>query len=141
MRNREKLEKNCLNCGKAIPNVHAYCNNKCQGEYQTKLKLEEWLDGNNIIRKGGTSIPIWMSRYLIEKSNHKCSVCGWCEINQYTGKSPLEIDHIDGNAYNNNIDNLRVLCPNCHSLTKTHKNIGNRKSVRTYRKKPSSHRG
>ena len=133
MRNREKLEKKCLNCEKSIPNMNVYCDNKCQGEYQTKLKLNEWLSGKNTIRNGGNSIPVWMNRYLIEKSNHKCSKCGWGEVNEITGKSPLEIDHIDGNAYNNNINNLRVLCPNCHSLTNTYKNIGNRKSNRTYR--------
>jgi endogenous inhibitor of DNA gyrase (YacG/DUF329 family) len=133
MRNREKLEKKCLNCEKAIPNNNVYCGNKCQGEYQTKLKLNEWLSGNNIIQKGGNSVPVWMNRYLIDKSNHKCSKCGWDEVNKYTGKSPLEIDHIDGDAYNNNINNLRVVCPNCHSLTNTYKNIGNRKSSRTYR--------
>jgi hypothetical protein len=34
---------------------------------------------------------------------------------------PLELDHIDGDAGNNNYDNLRVLCPNCHALTPTFK--------------------
>jgi ribosomal protein S27AE len=134
MRNREKKEKKCLNCGNTIPNMNVYCNNSCQGEYQSKLKLNEWLNGENIFQKGGTSIPPWMKRYLFEKSNHKCSKCGWDKVNEVTGKSPLEIDHIDGDAYNNNIDNLRVLCPNCHSLTPTYKNIGNRESSRTYRR-------
>lgn len=32
--------------------------------------------------------------------------------------APLEIEHIDGNALNNKEDNLILLCPNCHSLTK-----------------------
>lgn len=30
---------------------------------------------------------------------------------------PLELDHIDGNHQNNNLNNLRLLCPNCHALT------------------------
>ena len=134
MRDREKKEKECLNCGKAIVNMNVYCNNTCQSEYQTKLKLNEWLNGKNIIQKGGCSIPPWMRRHLLEQSNHKCSECGWGETNQHSGNIPLEIDHIDGNAYNNDITNLKVLCPNCHSLTKTYKNIGSRKSVRNYRK-------
>lgn len=134
MRNREKLEKKCLNCEKTIQNMNVYCDNKCQGEYQSKLKLNEWLAGKNIIQKGGCSIPPWMRRYLLNQTNHKCSECGWGETNKHSGNIPLEIDHIDGDAYNNNIQNLKVLCPNCHSLTKTYKNIGSRKSVRSYRK-------
>ena len=34
----------------------------------------------------------------------------------------LEIDHTDGNAYNNVPSNLRLICPNCHSQTSTYKN-------------------
>lgn len=32
---------------------------------------------------------------------------------------PLELDHIDGNHQNNALQNLRLLCPNCHALTPT----------------------
>lgn len=43
-----------------------------------------------------------------------------CGINEWQGeKLSLELDHIDGNNQNNSRDNLRVLCPNCHSLTPT----------------------
>ena len=36
----------------------------------------------------------------------------------------LELDHIDGDRYNNNFDNLRILCPNCHSQTPTFRGRG-----------------
>ena len=39
----------------------------------------------------------------------------------------LQVDHIDGNPDNNKGNNLRLLCPNCHSLTPTYKG-GNKKT-------------
>jgi hypothetical protein len=33
----------------------------------------------------------------------------------------LEIDHIDGKCFNNTLENMRFLCPNCHSQTDTYK--------------------
>ena len=47
----------------------------------------------------------------------------------------MVIDHRDNNGFNNKIENLKLLCPNCHSLTETYKNIGSRKSTRLKRKK------
>jgi len=125
--------KECKNCGNKIPNRNVYCNNHCQNDYENKQRLNEWMDGKNFTRQGGTSIPQWMRRHLLENSNYQCSECGWGQLNEYTNTVPLDIDHIDGDAYNNMIDNLRVLCPNCHSLKKTFKNTGKRKSTRTNR--------
>jgi rubrerythrin len=123
----------CLNCGNVISNRNKYCNNTCQQTHQTSSLVERWLNGENLIRKGGTSIPTWMRKFLLEETNYKCSECGWGEKNPYTNTVPLDIDHIDGDAYNNHRENLRVQCPNCHSLKKTFKNTGRRKSTRTYR--------
>lgn len=45
---------------------------------------------------------------------NKCEICGYSE---WLGQSiPLELHHKDGNHYNNNLDNLQVICPNCHAL-------------------------
>ena len=48
---------------------------------------------------------------------NKCEICGVFEWNGL----PIncELDHIDGNSRNHQLDNLRILCPNCHSQTKT----------------------
>jgi Zn finger protein HypA/HybF involved in hydrogenase expression len=56
---------------------------------------------------------------------YKCESCGLKEWNNKP--IPLELDHIDGNHYNNQFDNLRVICPNCHALTDTNSGKKNRK--------------
>ena len=48
----------------------------------------------------------------------KCESCG---LTEWKGEEiPLELHHIDGNHFNNDLDNLQLLCPNCHSLTDTY---------------------
>jgi 5-methylcytosine-specific restriction endonuclease McrA len=59
-----------------------------------------------------------LRRALIESGvEYKCTVCG---INKWREDLlNLEIDHVDGNSTDNRIENLRFLCPNCHSQTAT----------------------
>lgn len=58
---------------------------------------------------------------------NKCEVCG---ISEWMGeKIVCELDHIDGDSRNHRLENLRIICPNCHSQTKTYagRNIKNKK--------------
>lgn len=65
----------------------------------------------------GTSIK---SHTLLKKliregiKEDKCEICG---ITYWQGVHlPLELHHKDSNHYNNEFDNLQILCPNCHSI-------------------------
>jgi hypothetical protein len=51
----------------------------------------------------------------------ECDECGWNLKPKGAKFSPCELDHIDGDSTNHKLKNLRMLCPNCHSLTKTYR--------------------
>lgn len=134
--NRSKRTENkfCIQCESApTNNKHAkFCSSKCSSIYRSEKIINDWIvNPDTATTKQGIKLTI--KKYLIRNAEYKCSICGWGEINESIGRSPLEIDHIDGNAYNNNQDNLRVVCPNCHSLTPTYRAL-NKKSARSYRK-------
>lgn len=118
----------CLNCGKETQRArYKYCNNKCQGLYQHTIYIEKWKKGEEkgLQRLGVVSVHI--KKYLREKYDNKCCICGWAKANIKTGIIPLVADHIDGNWRNNCEDNLRLICPNCDAISPTYAalNIGN----------------
>ena len=99
----------------------------------TEDKISGWLQGENFTR-GATQVPSFIKNYLMKLHDNKCEKCGWGETNEVTGKIPLEIHHIDGDCTNNKIENLQLLCPNCHSLTSNFGSL-NKNSNRFHRSK------
>lgn len=79
--------------------------------HQAHNQGKELVHFDNLIR------PTSIKRRLIRERGYSCQMCGL--DNWMDSPITLELDHIDGNNRNNSKENLRLLCPNCHSLTPT----------------------
>lgn len=126
----------CIQCGNKIDKYASkYCSNQCQSDHRYALYIQTWKQGMLSGNRGRIvkNLSGHIIRYIIEKYASQCARCSWKEVNITTGKSPLEIDHIDGNSDNNIEDNLILLCPNCHSLTPNYKNL-NKGNGRVWRR-------
>ena len=82
---------------------------------QRRKPIEDYLTNKTPIQSNK------LRKYLLEsgKFKHECSSC---KLSEWLGKPiPIELDHINGNNEDNSLDNLRILCPNCHALTPTYR--------------------
>jgi len=124
-----RKKKECENC--KVITTNKYCGPKCQNQHRREKIFEEIENGNTKLYFKN------YKNYLIYKHGEKCMECGWCERSKYSNNVPIELEHIDGDSENNNLINLKLLCPNCHSLTPTYKalNKGNGRHSRIQRYK------
>jgi predicted nucleic acid-binding Zn ribbon protein len=128
-KNHKPKKHFCIFCGKKIDrHSFKYCSFKCQSLFRLKEVAKKIECGENVSSSS-------LRKYLMLKYDSKCQKCGWGVQNPTSGTVCLDMHHADGNANNNVLSNVEILCPNCHSLTDTYKRVGkNRKSSRINRK-------
>ena len=105
---------------------------KIGGSYLTSLKMmvdelcldishftgQGWNNNNfdyERFRNGVALQPSKAINALVYLRGRQCEQCG--SIEWLEKPIPLEVHHIDGDSLNNEMDNLKLLCPNCHALT------------------------
>ena len=145
----ENRFKYCIFCKKELVKTQKkYCNNTCRNNHEYEKFLKKWFDGadDGCRGKNKENKSTYIERYLREKYGNKCQKCGWNEINEYTGKVPLDVHHINGDWKNNKEENLELICLNCHSLTINYRNgeggqREGRPGKREFYKKHGSSRG
>lgn len=79
------------------------------------MPLAEYLRSSTHIQSDKVRLKLLKEKY----KEHKCECC---QLTEWNGKPiPLELHHIDGNHYNNSLDNFQLLCPNCHAFTDSYR--------------------
>jgi hypothetical protein len=70
----------------------------------------------------GLPVSTYVLKNQLLKLEIKKHICENCNLSEWiNSKIPLELHHLNGNRYDNRIDNLQLLCPNCHALTNNYR--------------------
>lgn len=96
--------------------------NVIKGENPNKGKIDYSKFIKSDIRKIGNRTKESIKKNLIQLRGHKCEKCGLSEWRNQP--ISLELHHIDGDRCNNELENLQLLCPNCHSQTPNYRGKG-----------------
>jgi len=91
-----------------------------------------WKKGNNTpivpakhlteVLRSDTNFQSYKLKNRLFAEGMKDRKCEACANAEWLGRPiPLELDHINGDKTDNRIENLRILCPNCHALTETYR--------------------
>jgi transcription initiation factor IIE alpha subunit len=128
----------CPNCGVNFPlkkngrgGFTETCSPECGNELRSKRHYEEYkLD--NSVAYGQSNMQNYKKWFLLEQEN-RCAICNM--KNSWNDQELIFVlDHIDGDADNNERSNLRLVCPNCDSQLETFKSKNKNSARAKYRK-------
>lgn len=95
--------------------------------YKTNyVKAENYLDNNKFIK------AYQLKKKLLKEKikENKCEICG---LTEWLGKPLIiQLHHINGNNTDNRLENLQMLCPNCHSQTDSYCGKANTNSIKNH---------
>lgn len=97
---------------------NTFCSYKCFSRHRFEEAYRKWIDGSDLEISSNL-----LRKLVLRRDGYRCTCCGRTE---WMGRPiTLEVDHVDGNSSDHRPDNVRAMCPNCHSQTETYKS-GNR---------------
>lgn len=109
-------------------NKHVW-NKGLKGNAFNKMTHENllcYLSSSPTKRTCNSNLKRWLFDFNLKEN--KCELKGCVSGNEWMSKPlVLQLDHIDGNNLNNDLSNLRILCPNCHSQTHNYAGKKNKK--------------
>ena len=113
---RRALKLNCYNTNQSGKGINK--------KFAHRYELEDIIDGK---------YPQYQSNKLrkrLLKDGLKQNQCELCNLSEWLNNPiKLELHHIDGNTNNNSLENIQLLCPNCHSFTDNYKGKNIKKVV------------
>jgi hypothetical protein len=127
----------CRRCGSAERTGRRrggpYCSWACWNEdrYESTGGFAKWVaawvagDESGTTPEGKPDLRVRQA--LVFLRGQRCEECGWAKINPVSQRVPLHADHITGDRSKNRPEDVRLLCPNCHSLTPTYQYLNNPK--------------
>ncbi len=134
--------RSCANSNIHTAETRLAISEKLLGKKSPKRNVEDWKNSLSLAHKKRQKIresevlalPYESLREtekrtrILNEQHGKCLLCG---ISQTWNDIPLkfERDHIDGNHQNNFRENLRMICPNCHSQTPTFRRVNTDRKV------------
>ena len=121
--NYQTVHKQCKQLNLDISHFKGQASNKNR-KFGPKRNIQEYLTNKHPIQS------YKLKKRLLEEDFFKYK-CYGCQLTEWLNKPiPLELEHINGNHLDNSLDNLTLLCPNCHAATSTYrgKNINKAKA-------------
>ena len=118
----------CSICGEQTSgSIHKkldFCSRTCRAISDRNKLIVSWMDGNQsaVVSGNGGRLAFWFINWYKENVDYTCEYdgCNWRKFHPVDGRPGVQLDHIDGNPFNQDKTNLRCLCPEHHWATDTY---------------------